>query len=82
MSRGRVPPPLLLCPGCRQFVKPEAVHCPHCAGLMKPMLAAASRRSMAERRQRRLVDGVERLMAKHAEMTDLVLEQLLDQPPG
>ena len=29
---GRVPPPLRLCRGCRQFVRPNEENCPFCGG--------------------------------------------------
>jgi|GEM_PF-1411644 len=29
---GRVPPPLRLCRGCRQFVRPDEEDCPFCGG--------------------------------------------------
>ncbi len=29
-AKGRVPPQLALCHGCKQFVRPEEYTCPHC----------------------------------------------------
>jgi hypothetical protein len=43
---------------------------------MKPMLAAASRRSLVELRQRRLVERLELLMARNAEMLKSLLDEL------
>lgn len=29
-AKGRVPPELALCHGCKQFVRQDEVRCPHC----------------------------------------------------
>jgi hypothetical protein len=73
MTRGRVPPALLLCPGCRQFVQPSAKRCPHCAGLMNAMQAKASAHAVAHRR---LLARVERLAAKVARTSNQLLQGL------
>jgi hypothetical protein len=47
---GRVPPPLCLCRGCRQFVRLDEVSCPFCGGDID-MLQADYEQRLAEMRQ-------------------------------
>jgi hypothetical protein len=47
---GRVPPPLCLCRGCRQFVRLDAVNCPFCGGDIE-LLQAEHEDRIAEMRQ-------------------------------
>jgi len=60
-SVGRVPPRLVPCPGCRQFMRPSARRCPHCGGAV-----AALARTLRDQREkeRRVVAEVERLIAR------------------
>ena len=46
---GRVPPPLRLCRGCRQFVRLSEADCPFCGGDLE-MLQADHEKRVAEMR--------------------------------
>src|SRR5262245_13280004 len=47
---GRVPPPLRLCRGCREFVRLEEETCPFCGGDIEALEAAHEQRVAAMRR--------------------------------
>ena len=50
---GRLPPKLMRCPGCAQFIYPQTSRCPHCGGELKVLRKKALR--SLEKAQRALV---------------------------
>ena len=55
---GRVPPLLMPCPGCRQFVRPRSKVCPHCGGSIVRMAAALRTRRRNEERAAARVESI------------------------
>jgi hypothetical protein len=58
---GRVPPRLVPCPRCREFIRPSTTRCPHCSGAI---VALTRSRRDQRKKERRAVADVERLIAR------------------
>jgi uncharacterized OB-fold protein len=52
--KGRLPPQLARCPGCGEYVYPEAKTCPHCKGKIATLV----------KRQRAAIAKAERAIAR------------------
>ena len=64
---GRVPPLLMPCPGCRQFVRPRTKVCPHCDGSIARMTAALRVR---RRNEKQAVERVQAILQRLDKLSD------------